>query len=118
MSSSLGELTERLTAFRDERDWRRFHSLRSLIVSVGIEAGELLELAQWTDDEAFEAKISDEEFLGRLSDEVADVLIYLLLICERSGIDPIEAVARKIDRNAVKYPVDKARGNARKYTEL
>ena len=116
--TSLDELTERLLAFRDARDWQRFHSLKNLMLSVNLEAAELLELAQWKDDAAIEAAVSEPEFQSRLAEECADVLLYLLLICERAGIDLGAAAADKIDRNAAKYPVEKSRGNATKYTKL
>ena len=115
---SLAELTRRLVAFRDERDWRQFQTLKNLILSVNLEASELLELAQWKDDREVEATLSDQAFMSRLSEECADVFLYLLLICERAGIDLPVAAAKKIELNAAKYPVDKARGNARKYTEF
>ena len=118
MSPSLETLTDRLIAFRDARDWRQFHNLKNLMVSLNLEAAELLELTQWQDDARVEAAISDPDFRARLAEECADVLIYLLLICERAGIDPIEAASDKIETNEAKYPVEKARGNARKYTEL
>jgi NTP pyrophosphatase (non-canonical NTP hydrolase) len=118
MSTTLAELTDRLIAFRDARDWRRFHSLKNLLMSVSIESAELLELTQWQDDAAVEARISDPEFRARLAEECADVLLYLLLVAERAGFDLGAAAQEKIDINARKYPVEKARGNARKYTEL
>lgn len=118
MSDSILDLTRRLTQFRDDRDWRQFHSLKDLIGSVSIEAGELLELTQWKDTQTIEDAITDPDFRTRLSEEVSDVFLYLLLIAERAGIDIIEEAHRKIDLNERKYPVDKARGNAKKYTEL
>lgn len=118
MSTTLAELTERLIAFRDARDWRRFHSLKNLIQSVSIESAELLELMQWQDDAAVEARIDEPEFRARLAEECADVLLYLLLIAERTGFELDVAASEKIGINARKYPVEKARGNARKYTEL
>jgi NTP pyrophosphatase (non-canonical NTP hydrolase) len=118
MSPSLQTLTDRLIAFRDARDWRRFHSLKNLILSLNLESAELLELAQWKDDAEVEAVLSDPAFRARLAEEAADVLLYLLLICERAGIDLIAAASDKIETNAAKYPVEKARGNARKYTDL
>lgn len=118
MSPSLQDLTDRLIAFRDARDWRKFHSLKNLMLSLNLEAAELLELAQWQDDAAVEAAVSEPEFRARLAEESADVLLYLLLICERAGIDLVAAAAAKIEINAAKYPVEKARGNARKYTAL
>ncbi len=118
MSDSILELTARLTRFRDDRDWRQFHSLKDLILSVGIEAGELLELTQWKDTRAVEDAITDPDFRDRLGEEVSDVFLYLLLIAERAGIDIIEEAHRKIDKNDAKYPVGKSKGNAKKYTEL
>ena len=117
-SATLAELTDRLIAFRDARDWRQFHSLKNLILSVSLESAELLELTQWKDDDAVETAVSDPAFRDRLAEECADVLLYLLLIAERTGFDLATAAAAKIETNEVKYPVDKSRGNARKYTEL
>jgi NTP pyrophosphatase (non-canonical NTP hydrolase) len=118
MSPSLETLTDRLIAFRDARDWRQFHSLKNLLLSLNLEAAELLELAQWKDDAQVEAALANPEFRRRLAEECADVLLYLLMICERAKIDLAAAAADKISRNADKYPVEKARGNADKYTEL
>lgn len=117
-SSELADLTRRLIAFRDERDWRRFHSLKNLIGSVSLEAAELLETVQWRDDREVETAVSDPTFRAKVGEECADILLYLLLICERAGIDLLAAANDKIDKNAAKYPVEKARGNARKYTEF
>jgi NTP pyrophosphatase (non-canonical NTP hydrolase) len=119
MKPDLEDLTRRLIAFRDARDWRQFHSMKNLILSAGLEAAEIMELAQWKDDGAVEhAAQGDTEFRARLAEECADVLLYLLLICERAGIDLAEAAVAKIDLNEKRYPVEKARGSARKYSEL
>lgn len=118
MTVELEDLTRRLIEFRDDRDWRQFHGLKNLLVGVSLEAAELLELTQWLDDGGVEERLGDDDFRRRLGEEVADVLIYLLLICERADIDPIEATRRKIATNAAKYPVETARGNSRKYTDL
>ena len=118
MPTTLAELTDRLIAFSDARDWRRFHDLKNLIVSVNLESAGLLELTQWQDDAAVEARIDEPEFRARLAEECADVLLYLLLIAERAGFELDAAAVEKIEINARKYPVEKARGNARKYTEL
>jgi NTP pyrophosphatase (non-canonical NTP hydrolase) len=113
------DLTRRLIEFRDERDWRQFHSLKNLIMSAALESAEIMELTQWKDDEAVErAAQGDTGFRARLAEECADVFLYLLLICERAGIDLTEAAVAKIDLNEKKYPVEKAKGNARKYTEF
>ena len=118
MSPSLHDLTDRLIAFRDARDWRKFHSLRNLMVSLNLGSAEVLELTQWKDDAQVEAASCEPAFRARLAEECVDVLRYLLLICERAGIDLIGAASEKIEINAAKYPVEKARGNAVKYTEL
>jgi NTP pyrophosphatase (non-canonical NTP hydrolase) len=112
-SPDLDRLTDRLTAFRDARDWRQFHSLKNLMLSLNLEAAEVLELGQWLTDDETEAAVDDPDFRHRLGEECADVLIYLLLICERAGIDLALAADAKITRNGIKYPVEKARGNAR-----
>lgn len=115
---TLESLTQRLTAFRDARDWRQFHSLKDLIVSLNLEASELLELTQWQGEADFEAAVTEEAVKLKLKEECADVLLYLLLIAERSGIDLLAAASDKMGLNELKYPVEKARGTARKYTDL
>ncbi len=117
-TSELEGLTEQLIAFRDAREWRQFHSLKNLILSLNLEAAELLELTQWKSEDEIEAAIGSEPFTERAGEECADVLLYLLLISERAGIDLIAAAQTKIAKNAEKYPVEKSKGNARKYTEL
>lgn len=115
---ALRELTAELLRFRDERDWAQFHTLRNLIVSLNLEAAELLELTQWKSDAEVATLPADPASREALADECADVLLYLLLVAERAGID-LEAAARaKLLKNARKYPVDKARGSSRKYTQL
>jgi NTP pyrophosphatase (non-canonical NTP hydrolase) len=118
MNDPILTLTERLTRFRDDRDWRKFHNLKDLIQSVGIEAGELMELTQWKSTEEVEEASKNPDFRVRLGEELADVFLYVLLVAERAGLDLAEEAHRKIDVNDAKYPADKARGNAKKYTEL
>lgn len=115
MADDLDSLTRLVTAFRDERDWAQFHSLRNLIVSLNLEAGELLELTQWQSDATIETLPDDS--LGReaLEDECADILLYLLLIADRAGIDLAAATRAKLAKNAAKYPVERFRGSSRKY---
>ncbi len=118
MSDVLAELTRKLNAFRDARDWLRFHTLKNLMVSLNLEAAEVLELAQWQTDAELEARLDDAAFRHRLGEECADVFLYLLMICERAGIDLAAAADAKIARNAEKYPAAKSRGKAVKYTDL
>ena len=114
----LNVLTAELLAFRDARDWRQFHSLRNLIVSLNLEAAELLELTQWKNDAEVETLPADSVSAEALRDECADVLLYLLLIADKAGIDLLAAGREKLLKNAEKYPVDKAFGSRAKYTEL
>lgn len=111
-------LRRRLEAFRDERDWRQFHTLKDLIISVNIEAAELLELTQWKNEDELSRLRHDPAFRERLREECADVFLYLLLVAGEAGFDLLQAAADKIEKNAVKYPVERVRGSARKYTEL
>ena len=111
----LDALRERIRAFAAERDWDRFHSPKNLSMALAAEAGELLELFQWLTEEQSEAL--DPKRLAAVRYELADVLIYLVRLADRLGIDLLEAAAEKIEVNARKYPVERVRGDARKYTE-
>lgn len=108
-----------LIRFRDERNWKQFHNLKNLIISLNLEAAELLELTQWkTDEELLRLSSADAEFREQLADECADVLLYLLLVAEEGGIDLLKAAEGKIRKNAEKYPVEQSYGSSAKYTEL
>ena len=112
----LDDLTRQIVAFRDERDWKQFHSPKNLAASISIEAAELLECFQWSSD----ATIADDVEKRRveIEEEIADVLIYALLLAHDTGIDPAQAVQRKLAKNDAKYPAEKAKGSKAKYTEL
>lgn len=116
--SDINTVKELLLQFRDERNWQQFHTLKNLIISLNLEAAELLELTQWKTDEELASLKSNGEFRQALKDECADVFLYLLLIADNAGINLIEAAHEKLKKNAVRYPVDRAYGSARKYTEL
>jgi NTP pyrophosphatase (non-canonical NTP hydrolase) len=114
MGSQVYELLEEILCFCDVRDWRQFHTPRNLATSISIEAAELLELFQWQiGDNELDPSIAD-----MASEEIADIFIYLLLISNELGIDLIEAAKLKIEKNRKKYPVDKVKGRAIKYSEL
>ena len=115
---NLQALTQALMTFRDARDWSQFHTLRNLIVSLNLEAAELLELTQWKNDEEIASLPEDEKRMEALQDECADILLYLLLIAEKTNFDLLRAAELKLEKNAQKYPVNKCRGSSRKYTEL
>jgi dCTP diphosphatase len=102
--------------FRDERDWQQFHDPKSLAASISIEAAELLELFQWmTAEEARRHALENQE---RVSEEIADVAIYLIELADVAGIELATAIEAKLAKNAVKYPIEKSRGAWTKYTDL
>lgn len=109
---------DEIIAFRDERDWAQFHTPKNLAAALAIEAGELQELMLWKTDAEVAELVTSKDHHGRLSDEAADVLIYALLFCEASGIDPTAAIRFKLKKNAEKYPVELAKGKADKYDRL
>ena len=112
----IDELRTKLRDFSAARDWDPFHSPKNLAMALSAEAGELLEIFQWLTEE--ESARLDDAARAAASDEIADVLVYLVRIADKLGIDPLAAAERKLAENERKYPVDKARGNAKKYTEL
>jgi NTP pyrophosphatase (non-canonical NTP hydrolase) len=115
LMSSFTDLTERLAQFAKERDWEQFHSPKNLAMALIVEAGELVEPLQWLSEDESRA-LSDTQRQA-VSEEAADVLLYLLRLCDRLGIDLEQAAWAKIAKNAAKYPADKVRGSARKYTD-
>lgn len=110
------KVIEQIRRFRDERDWLQFHDPKNLAASISIEAAELLELFQWTHG-ADAARVAREN-KEKVADEVADVAIYLLELCDIVGIDIERAIETKLEKNAKKYPVDKSKGVSTKYTDL
>ncbi|UCE32488.1 MAG: nucleotide pyrophosphohydrolase [Burkholderiales bacterium] len=116
MANSLPELRDALRRFADERDWDQFHAPKNLAIALSVEASELLEHFQWLPDESSHAL--PPEKLAEVRDEMADVLLYLVRLADKLDVDLFDAAQRKLRRNAEKYPVDKARGNSRKYTRL
>jgi NTP pyrophosphatase (non-canonical NTP hydrolase) len=116
MSDSLHALRDALRAFAAERDWDQFHSPRNLATALAVEAAELLEPFQWlTEAESRELPL---ETRAAVEEEMADVLLYLVRLADRLEVDLHAAARAKMARNAVKYPVEKARGSSRKYDEL
>jgi dCTP diphosphatase len=114
--TELEYLREQLRDFAAAREWDPFHSPKNLAMALAAEAGELLETFQWLSEE--QSRSLTPEALAAASDEVADVLLYLIRLADKLGIDPIAAAKRKLVANAGKYPADRARGNSKKYSEL
>jgi NTP pyrophosphatase (non-canonical NTP hydrolase) len=110
------DLNVRVIAFRDARDWQQFHSPKNLAGSIVIEAAELLETLQWSSDATMDADVESRRAdIGR---ELADIVIYCLLMANESDIDLEDAINSKLAENDAKYPVAKAHGSRTKYTEL
>jgi NTP pyrophosphatase (non-canonical NTP hydrolase) len=108
------EILKRLLKFRNDRDWEQFHTPKNLAISISVEAAELLEHFQWEkENEALSAEKKIE--VGK---EIADIFIYLLMMSNDLGIDLLDEAKKKIEENAKKYPVEKARGRMKKYNEL
>ena len=102
--------------FRDERDWKQFHTFKDLAVTLALEAAEVLEHAQWKSEKQLQRYLKQRK--EHVADELADVLHVLLLLAEHADIDLAKAFESKMKTNRAKYPVHKARGSAKKYNEL
>jgi NTP pyrophosphatase (non-canonical NTP hydrolase) len=113
---SLLRLRDKLRKFAADRDWDQFHSPKNLAAALTVETSELLEHFQWLTDD--QSKSLSSEKLMSVREELADVLLYLIRLADKLEIDLVDAASKKIALNAKKYPVKKARGSARKYTEL
>ncbi|MDR0233449.1 MAG: nucleotide pyrophosphohydrolase [Zoogloeaceae bacterium] len=118
MTKTLTELQQDILDFRDARNWAQFHKTKDLMLSLALEAAEVLELAQWKSDAEMEDFCAQPESREKLADECADVLAYLLLLTDHAGIDLEEAFAAKLKRNAEKYPVEQCHGRREKYTRF
>lgn len=107
------ETINKVLTFRDARNWRQFHNPKDLAISLSLEAAELLEIFQWSAED-----IGCDGKLDKISEELADVVSYCILMADICGLDLDEIVQTKMKKNAEKYPVEKAYGNKAKYTEL
>ena len=108
--NNLENIIEKLIQFRDQRDWAQFHNSKDLALAISIEANELLELFLWKGNEEFDKT--------KLKEELADIFSFCLLLAEKNNLDVYEIINEKINQNAKKYPINKAKGNAKKYNEL
>jgi NTP pyrophosphatase (non-canonical NTP hydrolase) len=108
--SEINKITEELRKFRDERDWAQFHNPKDLAIALSIESAELLELFLW--------KAAEKADAEKVKDELADVFAYAFMLADKYGLDVAQIMRDKLAKNTMKYPVDKAKGSAKKYTEL
>jgi NTP pyrophosphatase (non-canonical NTP hydrolase) len=110
MKSDIDELIEEIVKFRDKRDWRQFHNAKDLALAISIEAAELNELFLW--------KNHDEYNRTKLAEELADVLIYSLLLSYETNLDVMKIINSKIRKNRKRYPVNKSKGSSKKYNDM
>jgi len=113
---TIEELQSQIRAFRDERDWMQFHSPKNMAMALSVEAAELMEHFLWVD--SAESDMQAQDRLPDVSDELADIGMYLFELADNLGIDLLKAMQAKLQKNQEKYPVSKAKGNAKKYNEF
>ena len=114
--SDFQELTKKIIEFRDARDWKQFHNPKDCAISLSLEASELLEHFQWKSEEQIAELLKNKK--EEVADELADVLYWVLLMSHDLNIDLVETSLKKLEKNIAKYPVEKAKGSNKKYTEL
>ena len=112
-SKRYNALVERIRKFSEERDWAQFHDPKNLAISLQLECAEVLVLFQWT-----KANNIREGKESEIADELADVFYYIIKLADIYNIDLTEALEKKMDKNEIKYPVDKVKGKSNKYTEI
>jgi dCTP diphosphatase len=117
-TTTMAQLRQRILAFVRERDWEQFHTPKNLSMALAAESGELMEHFLWLSAEQSHAVAQDPAKRARIADELADVVIYALEFANTTGLDVAASIEAKMLANAKKYPVEKARGRAEKYTEL
>jgi NTP pyrophosphatase (non-canonical NTP hydrolase) len=110
-STTIDYLKKLVVKFRDDRDWKKYHNPKDLAISISIESNELLELFQWKTLEEIQKLLGNPDYLKKVKNELADVIIYSLSLADVLGIDVSQAVIEKIKINEAKYPVEKFKGN-------
>jgi len=118
MNKPFESTLKKIKKFRDERDWKKFHNPKDMAEAISIEASELLELFLWKTKEESLAFVKNKKNHDEISDEVADILAFLFEFIDNCDIDIEKAIKKKLQKNAKKYPVNKAKGVATKYTKL
>jgi len=117
-STSVEDLKQRILAFAKERDWEQFHSPKNLSMAIAAEAAELMEHFLWTDSVHSIDKCQDPQKRQKIAEELADILIFSMEFANVAGMDIQSIISEKMEANARKYPVEKAKGRSEKYTEL
>lgn len=114
----LQEIKDRVLAFAKERDWEQFHSPKNLSMAISAEAAELMEHFLWQSAEQSHVDMADPDLRAKVEEELADIFIFAIQFANVTGIDLSSAIQAKMQRNAEKYPIEKAKGRSDKYTEL
>lgn len=118
MSTKLEQIFEAIESFSHKRLWSQFHTPKNLILAATGEIGELAELLQWKNDEEVTQYLKSEEGKNRFSEEIADIAIYLIRLCQITNINFLDAIENKIEINEKKYPVETSKGTSEKYTKI
>lgn len=113
---NIDDLTKRIIAFRDARDWKQFHNPKDVALSLVLEAAEVMEHFQWKNEKEVKEYVKNSK--DEIAEELSDVLNYLLIMSHDLGIDLVKAAEKKVTKNEAKYPVEKAKGKHTKYTKL
>lgn len=116
MNDSIAALTERIQKFVDARDWRQFHNPKDLAVAINAEAGELMQHFVWQQPDQIEQRLKNKR--GEIASEIADIAILLFEFADNLGYNLGEEILNKVQRNEERYPVEKSKGNNKKYSEL
>ncbi len=111
-------ILDEIHKFVRDRDWDQFHSVKNLSMALSVESSELLEIFQWMSEQQSNQVGTNSESLGKVKDELADIFYYLLRISSKLNIDLEDALMQKMQKNAEKYPIEKSKGLAKKYTEI
>lgn len=118
MSSNFEDLDGLIKQFGIDRDWDQFHTPKNLLIALVAEMGELSEVVLWKSDKDLENYLASSEGKEKISEEIADVAIYLIRMAQKLNIDLLEVIKDKMMSNKEKYPIDKSKGNSKKYTEF
>jgi dCTP diphosphatase len=116
--TKIKDLKIQVADFIRERDWEQFHNPKDLAMSISIESAELMEIFQWKTSKEYSEIKPGSSLYNKVKEELADIIIYSISLSNTTGIDISEAIIQKLSKNSEKYPIDKARGNAKKYDEL
>jgi dCTP diphosphatase len=107
-----------LRSFADKRDWGKFHNPKNLVMALSVESSELVEIFQWLNEGESKTITDSNEKMEQVKDEIADILMYTIRLADVLNFDISESIKSKMEKNEIKYPVEMAKGNAKKYTEL